>query len=875
MVDLDPQALFARGISPADVSAAINAQNLILPAGELKIGDRAYPVVLNSSPSAVAALNEFPIKQQGGATVLIRDVAHVRDGAAVQSNVVRQDGTRGAMVSVLRSGGASTLDIVNRVKARLPKILATLPPELNVRLLLDQSVFVRATIQSLLWEALLAAFLVGGMILLFLGSWRSTLVVWVSIPLSILVSMVVLYLLGQTINLMTLGGLSLAVGILVDDATVEVENIHRNLAQGKTLLRGILDGAQQIAVPAFVSTLAICIVFVPVVFLGGAAKYLFQPLAMAVVFAMLASYLLSRTLVPTMVRYLLERGSAGATRAKATSPGFLAGLHRAFDRRFGRARDAYGVLLAQALRHRRLVGGLFAVFWLASALLATQLGQDFFPQVDAGQLRLHVRAPAGTRLESTEAVFDLVEQRIREVIPPNELDTLLDNIGLPAQPVNFAYSDAATLGSADGEILLSLKANHRRGATWDYARRLREELPCVFPGVQFFFQSADMVNQIVNFGILAPIDIQVTGRNLQANYVVARDIERRVAAIPGAVDVHVHQVADAPTLRVNVDRVKASQFGLTQRDIANTVLASAGSTAQVSPNFWVDPASGVSYLVAVQTPQYRVDSLGALARTPLAPPGGRAPQLLANLAHIERQTTSLVASHYNIQPVVDVLASVQDRDLGAVAADLGRVIAEVSKTLPRGTTIQLRGQVETMRLSFMGLAGGLVLAIVLVYLLMVVNYQTWLDPFVILLALPGAFSGIVWALFVTHTTLSVPSLMGAIMSIGVATANSILVVTFANGEQVQGADGVRAALAAGVTRFRPVVMTALAMMLGMLPMAMGLGQGGEQNAPLARAVIGGLLLATVTTLVFVPVAYSVMKRQPAIPPTDEEMELLS
>lgn len=865
MVDIDGPALYAKGLSATDISNAINAQNLILPGGSAKFGNREYNVRLNSSPESIAALNDLPIKQVGNATVYLRDVAQVRDGSQVQTNIVRQDGRRSALLTILKSGGASTLDIVSRVKLALPRIMATLPPELKVNLLFDQSVFVRAAINGVIFEALVAACLTAAMILLFLGSWRSTLIVTISIPLSILCSVIVLNLLGQTLNVMTLGGLALAVGILVDDATVEIENIHRNLGQGKPLKQAILDGAQQIAVPAFVSTLAICIVFVPVVFLSGAAKSLFTPLAMAVVFAMLASYLLSRTLIPTMVLYLL-RDEAKQYHADgefvAESSGLISGLiarvHNGFNHSFEKLTARYQATLAWALQHRRAVVVSFLLFCGGSFVFLPFIGEDFFPTVDAGQFRLHVRAPSGTRLEETERIFAQVEDSIRRKIPAEELNLILDNIGLPSIGINLAYSDSATVSLSDGEILVSLKEKHR--PTPEYVKQLRRELKAEFPDLTFFFQPADIVSQILNFGLPAPIDIQIVGRD-KKNYEIARQIEQRIARIPGAADVHLHQVMDLPELLVNVDRTRAEQVGLSQRDIAGNVLTSLSSSSQTAPNYWLNPENGVSYFVAVQTPQYKMDSVDKLKNTPIT--GGHlpTPQLLSNLATIERRTSMAVVNHYNVQPTFDIYANVQGRDLGGVAREIDRVLAEFQPKLPRGTTLVMRGQVESMRSSFVGLGFGLLFAIVLVYFLMVVNFQSWLDPFIILMALPGALAGILWMLFVTQTTISVPSLMGAIMCVGVATANSILLVTFANDQRVFGQDAVTAALAAGVTRLRPVLMTALAMIIGMLPMALGFGEGGEQNAPLGRAVIGGLLFATVATLFFVPVVYSILRRR--------------
>lgn len=877
MVDLDPKALFAQGLAPSDVSAAVNAQVPILPAGTAKIGTREYSVRMNNSPDAIEVLNDMPIRQKGDATVYIRDVAQVRDGGAVQTNIVRQDGRRGALISILKTGRASTLDIVDKVKKELPRILSTLPPQLDVRYLLDQSVFVRASINSVLKEGLLAAALTSLMILLFIGSWRSTLIVCTSIPLSILTSLILLYFFGETINVMTLGGLALAIGILVDEATVEIENIHRNLSMGKSIIRAVLDGAREIAVPAFVSALSISIVFVPVVLLEGTAKYLFQPLAMGVVFAMLASYVLSRTLIPTMVRYMLKpelnlyRGGEGHA---VGGKGPVWRVHYAFNRGFEKFRNSYRGGLSWALNHRWTVLLIFAVFCAGSGVLATQLGADFFPQVDAGQLRLHVRAPVGTRLETTEEMFAKVEERIREIIPEEKLDTMLDNIGLPMLPINLAYTDSATIGSGDGEILISLRKDRKRGETWEYARRLRKELTASFPEMSFFFRSADMVSQILNFGIPAPINIQVVGRNQQANYRIAREIERRLAAVPGAVDVRLHQVLNAPELRVNIDRVRANQMGLTQREVASNVLVSLSSSGQVSPNYWLDPVTGVSYLIAVQTPEHNIASLADVRNTPLASSRGNAPQLLSNLAEVERATTQMTSSHYNVQPVMDVYAGVQDRDLNSVASEVDKIVKDAEAKLPRGSFIQVRGQMETMRESFLGLAGGMILAVALVYLVMAINFQSWLDPIIILTALPGAFAGIVWSLYVTQTTINVPSLMGAIMSIGVATANSILLVTFANQRMAEGVPAQEAALSAAVTRLRPVLMTAGAMILGMLPLSLGLGEGGEQNAPIGRAVIGGLMVATLATLFFVPVAYRMLRGKGNPKPPEEDWELL-
>ena len=859
MVDLDPQALLAKSISAGDVSTAVSLQNLTLPSGSVKLGTREYRVSLNSSPNAVAMLNDLPVKVVNGATVYLRDVAHVRDGFAVQTNMVRQDGRRSVLLTVIKKGGASTLTIVKQLKELLPTIRAAAPPGLEVKELFDQSLFVRAAITGVLTEGAVAAFLTGVMILLFLGSWRSTLVVITSIPLSILTSLAILSAIGQTLNVMTLGGLALAVGILVDDATVEIENIHRNLGLGKRLVQAILDGAQQIATPAFVSTLSICIVFVPVVFLTGPAKYLFTPLAMAVVFAMLASYALSRTIVPTLVRYLLASEAHGPVDAGA-APSVFRWLHGGFQRRFERLRTAYVGALENALARRRRVFGVFAVIAVSGAVLLPFIGRDFFPTVDTGQFRLHVRAPAGTRIEETEQVFADVEAAIRRLIPKDEVQLVIDNIGQP-QPINLAFTDSVTLGPSDGEILVSLNPERHR-PTEHWMKTLRETLPRDFPGVTFFFQPADIVSQILNFGLPAPIDVQVTGFNRQATHEIALEVAARMARIPGAADVHLHQVVNTPSLLVNVDRSRAAELGLTQRDVANTMLVTLSSSAVVAPNYWSDPRNGINYIVAVQTPQSRVDSVNTLMNTSVTPGTAGPPQLLSNLATLERREVPAVISHSNVQPVFDVYANVQDSDLGSVAAAVQQIAAELRPKLPPGHTIAVRGQVESMNSAFLRLGLGLIFAVLLVYLLMVVNFQSWLDPFIIITALPAGFCGIVWMLFVTHTTFSVPALMGAIMSVGVATANSILVVTFANDQMLEGHDSRTAALAAGATRLRPVLMTALAMVLGMLPMSLGLGEGGEQNAPLGRAVIGGLLVATFATLFLVPLVYNVLRRRP-------------
>jgi multidrug efflux pump subunit AcrB len=865
MVDLNPDAMFGKGLSATDVSNALNLQNLILPTGTVKVGTREYLIQLNSSPELIAAMNDMPIKTVNGAPVYFRDVGEVRDGYQVQTNIVRINGGLSALLTVLRHGGASTLTVVQGVKDLLPKIQATLPTSLDITQLFDQSLFVRAAVQGVVREASIAALLTALMILLFLGSWRSTLIVCISIPLSILTSLTILGLLGETINVMTLGGLALAVGILVDDATVEIENVHRNMAmKGKTLVRAILDGAQEIAVPAFVSTLCICIVFVPVLMLSGAAKFLFTPLAMGVVFAMLTSYLLTRTVVPTMVHYLLEseidlyQEGEGADTQASKAAGPIWHFHQAFERKFDKFRDRYHDLLTWVLAHRAVVGGAFLAFALASAGLVTVVGQNFFPYVDAGQMRLHVRCPTGTRIEEAAVVFASIEREIHRVIPANELDSVLDNIGLPNSGINLAFSDSVTNGNGDGEILISLKADHH--PTIDYSRQLRNKLTVQFPEETFFFQAADITSQILNFGLPAPVDVQVTGNDLDQDFQVAQQIQSKIAGLPGAVDVFSRQRRDYPTVNVNVDRVLANEAGLTQRDVASSLLISLSASGQVAPNQWLDPQNGVNYQVSAQTPQYKVDTFDAMQRTPITAPTGGMPQLLYNLAQLKRTNSPEIETHYDIQPVIDVFASPDRRDLGGLASDVDRIIAQVRPSLPRGTTIELRGQVDTMRSSFTRLGLGMIFAVVLVYLVMAVNFQSWLDPFIILMALPGAMAGMLWMLYLTQTTLSVPALMGAIMGIGVATANSILLVTFANDERALGKNAVEAALSAGFTRIRPVTMTALAMIIGMLPMAFALGDGGEQNAPLGRAVIGGLLFATPTTLFFVPIIYSLLRK---------------
>jgi CzcA family heavy metal efflux pump len=849
-VDLDLPKLQSYNLSPIDIVNAVNAQNLILPTGTTKIGPLEYNVEMNGTPQNIAELNDLPVKTSNGATLYMRDVAHIRDGFAPQTNIVRQDGNRGALMSIYKNGKASTLQIVAGIKNIVPLAAQSLPPELKISALFDQSLFVRASIQGVLHEAVLAAVLTAVMILLFLGDWRPTIVIAISIPLSIFCSIIVLAAIGETLNIMTLGGLALAVGILVDDATVEIENIERNLAMGKEMRTAILDGAQQIAVPAFVSTLCICIVFIPMFFLSGVARFLFVPLAEAVSFAMLASYLLSRTLIPTLVMYIMRGHEHRAAGPKT----FMGRFQRGFERKFEDFRHGYQSLLETTLEHRGIFVTFFLLFCLLSLGLLMFLGQDFFPQVDAGLLRLHVRARPGLRVEETARLCDEVEAELHKQIPGDEIQTILDNIGLPNSGINQSYSSAGTVGSSDAEILISLDPEHHH-PTADHIRRLRQVLPQRFPGVEFFFQPADIVTQILNFGLPAPIDVQVIGADMMSNYAIAQQIANRMRHVPGTADVHVQQLLSDPTLHIDLDRNRITQVGLTPRDVAQSVLISLSGSFQTAPNFWLNPKNGVTYNIAVQSPQYRMTSLDDLMALPVNAQQG--PQVLGNLVQLRPVARPAVVNHYNVQPVIDVYASTQDRDLGGVAAATDQIIKSFNGHLPRGTQIVLRGQVSTMRSSFVGLGIGLLGAILLVYLLIVVNFQSWLDPFIIISALPGALAGICWLLLLTRTTLSVPSLTGAVMCMGVATANSILMVSFAREQMDEGLAAIPAAIAAGYTRMRPVLMTALAMMIGMVPMALGMGEGGEQNAPLGRAVIGGLLFATVATLFFVPSVFAI------------------
>ncbi|MGQ3892436.1 efflux RND transporter permease subunit [Legionella sp. CNM-4043-24] len=852
-VDLDPQAMQTYGVSALDVNTALVTQNLTLPAGTQKIGPYEYLVILNSSPSSMEELNNLPIKAFAGGVVYMRDVAHVRDGFAPQTSIVRVNGQRAVMMSVQKSGNASTLDIINQIKNLLPSIKKLLPETLNLSVTGDQSLFVVAAIDGVIKEGIIAAALTGLLILVVLGSWRSTFIITLSIPLSILASMTMLSMLGETINIMTLGGLALAVGILVDDATVAIENINWHLEQGKEVEQAIIDGAQQIAIPALVSTLCICIVFVPMFFLGGVAQYLFSPMAEAVIFAMLASWLLSRTLVPTLAKYLLHKPDEGQRRLESGNR--FTRFHRKVELRYEQLRQHYHRRLAWVLKHRMLFMLSFLGLIIASLLVLTPwLGTDFFPAVDGGQIKLHIRAPTGTRVEETARLADKIDDVIREVIPEEDLEGIVDNIGLPVSGINLSYSNSAAIGSGDADILISLKKGHK--PVEDYVSELRRILKDRFPGVVVAFLPADIVNQILNFGLPAPVNVQVIGMNVDANRVFAAQLLEKIERIPGIVDARIRQVFNYPTLKVDVDRTRARELGLSQYDVASSLLISLSGSFQTMPTFWLSPLSGSSYPIVTQIPQYEISSLQALRNIPVANAATKAkPQILGALASIKRSMSPAVISHYNVQPVIDIFASIQGRDLGAIAVDVNAVIADAANTIPKGSSVAVRGQIQTKTQAFNGLYAGLFFSVLLVYLLMVINFQSWADPFIIITALPAALAGIVWILFLTHTSLSVPALTGAIMCMGVATANGILVISFARQRLHEGLSPVMAALEAGTTRLRPVLMTALAMIIGMMPMALGLGEGGEQNAPLGRAVIGGLIFATFATLFLVPAVF--------------------
>jgi multidrug efflux pump subunit AcrB len=889
-VDLNLQALQARGLSPSDVVNAIGVQNLILPSGTVKVGKFEYQLATNSAPTTIQGLNDLPIRSVNGAIVYIHDVAHVRDGFPPQTNIVRVDGQRASLMVVFKNGNVSTLDIISKIKRLLPIIAQSLPPQLRITPLSDQSIFVRGAIDGVVREGIIAGCLTGVMILVFLGSWRSTLIIAVSIPLSILVSLIVLGALGETINIMTLGGLALAVGILVDDATVEIENINRNLEEGKEVEQAILDGAAQIAIPAFVSTLSICIVFVPMFFMGGVAKYLFVPLAEAVIFAMLASYFLSRTVVPTMAKFLLHEHDPETEKQKHRSRNPLVRAQLAFEHRFEQLRTFYFRVLQLAIAHSTVFLILFFVFTIGSfALLYPWLGQDFFPSVDAGSFKLHLRAPTGTRIEETAALCDQVDSAIRQEIPKNELVSIIDNIGIPYSGINLSYTSSGVVGSADADITVALTEKHHPTDT--YVQRLRSKLVTQFPGTTFYTLPVDMVTQILNFGLPAPIDIQVVGNNLQGNREFVNRLLKDISYVPGTADLHIQQPLNSPHFVIDVNRSKAQDIGLTQRDVAGSLLVSTSGSFQTSPTYWLDPRNGVSYIIAAQTPQYQLQSLPDLQSIPLttsssaattAPspflsvgastltpvttgavpaivPGEQPIQILGNVASLERGAEPATVSHYNIAPSFDIYGNVVNSDLRSVSDKIAAIVEQHRKDLPRGSQVVVRGQVQTMNSSFIGLTSGLLFSILLVYLLIVVNFQSWLDPFMIVAALPAALCGIAWMLFITNTHISVPALTGSIMTMGVATANSILVISFAREQMEENAGDARdAALRAGYTRFRPVLMTALAMIIGMVPMSLGLGDGGEQNAPLGRAVIGGLLFATTATLFFVPTFFSVI-----------------
>jgi multidrug efflux pump subunit AcrB len=862
-IDLDSSALQARGLSAQDVANALAAQNLITPIGTQKIGGFEYTLQLNNAPSAIDDLGDLPVKVVNGATIYIRDVAHVRDGNAPQTNVVHVDGSRSVLMSVLKNGATSTLAIVAGIKSKLAEIRPGLPDALEVAPINDQSLFVRAAIKGVAFEGAIAAALTSIMILLFLGSWRSTVIIAVSIPLSVLGAIMCLAALGETLNIMTLGGLALAVGILVDDATVTIENINWHLEHGKDVETSIMDGAAQIVTPAFVSLLCICIVFVPMFFLEGVARFLFVPMAEAVMFAMACSFILSRTLVPTMAKYLLHPhaphvDTEGNLLPRTPTRNPLVRFQRAFEARFERMRASYRELLKLALLHRKAFVGGFLAFVVASFLLVPFLGRNFFPAVDGGQILMHVRTQVGTRIEETANQFAAVQKAIRQIIPSHEIEVMVDNIGLSNSSINLTYNNTGVVGTQDGDIQIALKEGHR--PTAEYVRELREKLPRQFPGVTFTFPPADIVSQILNFGSPAPIDLQIRGANLDANFDYANKLLPKIRAIPGIADVRIQQSRQSPIFNVDIDRTRAQEVGVTTRDVTNSLVVNLAGSSQVAPTYWLNPQNGVSYPIVMQTPQYQLDSLTALANLPVGGSSTDA-QVLGGLANFTRTTGNAIVSQYDIQSMVQINATTQGRDLGAVAVDLRRILADTAKDVPKGSTVALLGQVRTMESSFSGLLFGLLGAIVLVYFLIVVNFQSWADPFVIITALPAALAGIVWMLFATYTPVSVPALTGAIMCMGVATANSVLVISFARERLDALGDATAAAIEAGFVRFRPVLMTALAMIIGMAPMALGLGEGGEQNAPLGRAVIGGLIFATIATLIFVPVVFSIVHRR--------------
>ncbi|WP_186138768.1 efflux RND transporter permease subunit [Burkholderia gladioli] len=878
-LDVDPAALQARGLSAQDVANALAGQNLLTPIGTEKIGDYEYTLNLNDAPGDIRELANLPVKAVNGTTIYMRDIANVHDGSAPQTNIVHVDGNRSVLITVLKNGAASTLAIISGIKQHVEQGKAGWPQNLQIAPIGDQSLFVTAAISGVAREGVIAAVLTSLMILLFLGSWRSTLIIATSIPLAVLGSIITLSALGETLNIMTLGGLALAVGILVDDATVTIENINWHLEQGKQVEPAILDGAAQIVTPAFVSLLCICIVFVPMFFLQGMARFLFVPMAEAVMFAMISSFILSRTLVPTMAKYLLKphahaEGGHGAERAPSRNP--LVRFQRGFEARFERVRSRYRALLELALAHRKPFVSVFFGFVLVSFALVPLLGQNFFPSVDAGQIVMHVRAPVGTRVERTAEILARVQQAVRGIIPPAELGTMVDNMGLSSSGINTAYNNTGTIGSQDGDIQITLNEGH--GPTADYVRRMREELPRRFPGVTFSFPPADIISQILNFGSPAPIDLQVRGNNLAANFDYTNTLLREIRRVPGVVDARIQQSQQSPAFSVDVDRTRAQLLGITERDVTNSLVVNLAGSSQVAPTYWLNPANGISYPIVMQTPQYNLDTLAALQNLPISATGanaaaaGNATQILGGLATIRRADINSIVSQYNIQPMVEIFATTQDRDLGSVSRDINRIVSAHAKELPRGSSVALLGQVQTMNAAFGGMLFGLLGAVVLIYLLIVVNFQSWSDPFVIVTALPAAIAGIIWMLFATHTTMSVPALTGAIMCMGVATANSILVVSFCRESLAEHGDPLRAAIEAGFTRFRPVLMTALSMVIGMAPMALGLGEGGEQNAPLGRAVIGGLMFATAATLFLVPAVFSMIHARPRQAPSSDISE---
>ncbi|WP_186131095.1 efflux RND transporter permease subunit [Burkholderia gladioli] len=878
-LDVDPAALQARGLSAQEVANALAGQNLLTPIGTEKIGDYEYTLNLNDAPGDIRELANLPVKAVNGTTIYMRDIANVHDGSAPQTNIVHVDGNRSVLITVLKNGAASTLAIISGIKQHVEQGKAGWPQNLQIAPIGDQSLFVTAAISGVAREGVIAAVLTSLMILLFLGSWRSTLIIATSIPLAVLGSIITLSALGETLNIMTLGGLALAVGILVDDATVTIENINWHLEQGKQVEPAILDGAAQIVTPAFVSLLCICIVFVPMFFLQGIARFLFVPMAEAVMFAMISSFILSRTLVPTMAKYLLKphahaEGGHGAERAPSRNP--LVRFQRGFEARFERVRSRYRALLELALAHRKPFVSVFFGFVLVSFALVPLLGQNFFPSVDAGQIVMHVRAPVGTRVERTAEILARVQQAVRGIIPPAELGTMVDNMGLSSSGINTAYNNTGTIGSQDGDIQITLNEGH--GPTADYVRRMREELPRRFPGVTFSFPPADIISQILNFGSPAPIDLQVRGNNLAANFDYTNTLLREIRRVPGVVDARIQQSQQSPAFSVDVDRTRAQLLGITERDVTNSLVVNLAGSSQVAPTYWLNPANGISYPIVMQTPQYNLDTLAALQNLPISATGanaaaaGNATQILGGLATIRRADINSIVSQYNIQPMVEIFATTQDRDLGSVSRDINRIVSAHAKDLPRGSSVALLGQVQTMNAAFGGMLFGLLGAVVLIYLLIVVNFQSWSDPFVIVTALPAAIAGIIWMLFATHTTMSVPALTGAIMCMGVATANSILVVSFCRESLAEHGDPLRAAIEAGFTRFRPVLMTALSMVIGMAPMALGLGEGGEQNAPLGRAVIGGLMFATAATLFLVPAVFSMIHARPRQAPSSDISE---